>query len=176
MMQLIEFIFSNPLFIIILLGLINFLTSKGKNKEQEKKPRRVEQRKVERESTNKHVPPVREHIPKVEIEKTVQHVEQDEPLTIEELRQKQLERLTSEIQGISEQKLEKDHQDRSDKVKAPEVITQHSNSKGDMEHRLKDQLTKKGLVQSVIMAEVLGPPRAMKRYENIHLRRFHKDV
>lgn len=59
-------------------------------------------------------------------------------------------------------------------------IAQQLNSKGDQtnlnyeqfQKQMKGQLTKDGLIEGIIMAEILGPPRALKPYRSVPMRRL----
>ncbi|MEW9675805.1 hypothetical protein ABRT01_06430 [Lentibacillus sp. L22] len=48
---------------------------------------------------------------------------------------------------------------------------QSNENKLAMKNQIKDNLNRKGLIDGIIMAEVLGPPRARKAYRNIPTQR-----
>lgn len=171
-MQLIEFIFSNPLFIIIILGLINFLIRQGKSDDQKNSPKKVERKPVnERVPEMKHEQHVDKKLSDIKREQTVEHAEVEEPLTVEELRQEQLERFSTELQGTVNRKAENKNYEQTERVKRPQHVESKSDEKHKVKKGLKGRLTRKGLIESVVMAEVLGPPRAMKRYQSGYMHR-----
>lgn len=45
-------------------------------------------------------------------------------------------------------------------------------SETDMQKRVRNNINQKGLVDGIIMSEVLGPPRARKPYQNVIIKRF----
>lgn len=162
MMQLVEFIFSNPIFIIMIFAAISLLTGKKKSEEQKQTPKKVERK------------PIHEKVPELKRQETIQHVEPEEQLTIGELRQKQLERLSTGIQGGMDHEAEKINEKQQVKqVTDPQTKTHKTLKKRQLKKGLEGRLTQKGLVESVIMSEVLGPPRSMKRYQSGQMgRRF----
>lgn len=158
MNQLIDIIFNNPLFLVLIFLGINFLLSQNKSKEEQRPERRqAEPRPV----------PTPQPVERREVDhnKRNTQVEMSEQLSAEELRRQQLERLTTEIQGNVEEK-----QDAQESVKKQIQVTkdkkQNKITNKKVRSNLKERLTSKGLIDSVIMAEVLGPPRAVKRYQN----------
>lgn len=151
MMQLIEFIFSNPLFIFIIFALISFFTN------QQKKERKNDKREnVERHTKTETIPNRREQ----KRPKPVKDIQ----MSIEELRQQQLERLTQNIQ--SQVSIEAGHDDKQiDEKKSSKVIEQNVVKRPQIKSNFSGRLTKEGLVDSIIMKEVLGRPRALKPYQ-----------
>lgn len=94
----------------------------------------------------------------------------DEAVTFEEQRERQMEQLAGrmntsldveeELENIPEYK----NVINSPIQKEPAL---HSEEKIKMRRRIHGKLTKDGLVDSIIMAEVLGRPRALAPYKNI---------
>lgn len=168
-MNIIELIFSNPLLIIIILGLINFLVGQNKKGKTENKPNNEQQREhiprekhfekefKEHTQTQDHFEPK----PFVKIETKID----EQPLSIEELRQQQLERLSMDFRSniTDDEEVNQDEQLIMEKV---QVDTKNEGKRKRESYNLTDRVTKKGLMESVIMSEVLGPPRARKRYNN----------
>lgn len=97
--------------------------------------------------------------------------------TIEEQRQKQYNQLKERIQTEQPMKTEeKEYQKQFEKriglakesqnEASEKVITNHA--------LLQKKLTKQGLAESIVMAEVLGPPRALNPYQNVAMKRMQK--
>lgn len=156
-----EFIFGNIVLVVIIIGaLINFL-NKGKEDD------------AEEEAPKKPVPPPqvkRESVPPPRAERSVQEGYPQETLAdYQEQQQAQYERLKAQYHAASlEKDTPKEVQERLKKQANPIL----NNEINDGIHiGLEQKLTPKGLMESVIMAEVLGPPRAVNPYENIIMKR-----
>lgn len=84
-------------------------------------------------------------------------------LSIEEQRDQQMERLREQIKTGGHRLPEQS------KTSSPQVVHSHKTSYEFEEFKkdMKRNLTKQGLIDSIIMAEVLGSPRARKPYRSI---------
>ncbi|WP_330948614.1 hypothetical protein [Virgibacillus sp. MG-45] len=110
--------------------------------------------------------------PSVEVQK--QHAEQEmvtvQPASIKEQQQQQLERLANRVNTTMDHSMQHINKQHTGKQKMNGMKQQHQNSHYSIHKRKKqmeNRLTSRGLVDSVIMAEVLGAPRAKKPYRNI---------
>src|SRR5690625_3961192 len=165
MNELIDLILSNPLFIIVLIGGIASLL-KGKSEQAEKsesttnkpKPRRVEdlfERAHHRERTRS--------TDKVSTEPVSSK-------TIEELREEQMIRFVGQADADEDQhKSDKSISRSSNRIKVENTNKNHKEQA--FKQDFNKSLTRKGLVNSVIMAEVLGAPRARKPYQSVVTKR-----
>ena len=73
--------------------------------------------------------------------------------------QKQYDRLRQEIKEQSADSINSGEHKAFQSIKKPSASTNHHEEPFDVNKKL----TKKGLVEGIIMAEVLGPPRAINR-------------
>lgn len=160
MEDLINALLRNPFLILLLLGgLFSLFSNKEKNKEQENEkvgppPTTQKERKPirERNVTRERHDPVQQPV------KTA---------SIEEQREKQLQRITDQLIRVGESTEEdirtlKQHKSTpiNNQTKSP-----NNASSSSFKRQFKENLTKEGIVQGIVMAEVLGPPRAKKPYQ-----------
>ncbi|HLS66448.1 MAG TPA: hypothetical protein VK029_05570 [Pseudogracilibacillus sp.] len=171
MESFIEFVLSNIFIVVIVVaGLINLLS--GRKKEERKEERRrqlleerrrrqreqqmAEQKHPEREDTPVYVP---EHSFEQPMEQQVEDVEMTGDF--EQQRQAQYERLREQIQASS-MFVAEDEKMANRTLHSPSTV---SNAHESVQvHLLNEPLSRKRLMESVIMAEVLGPPRAYKKH------------
>ena len=167
---IINFILDNLFFVIIVLfGLINLF---GRSQSEQSEERQKRERRP--------VPTQRQNVPQQKVERRVEQqplpVDRQETFenttietkSIEEQRQEQYERLRRQFQtDHSEADLQSVENFRST-VQTPEV--QQTTQKENVPLILEKRLTQKGLIESVIMAEVLGPPKARQKINN----RYHR--
>jgi len=94
------------------------------------------------------------------------------PKAIEEQHQKQLEKLAGRMNASFNPEEDIDV-DMSKAIKdMPKLSTDKLDVKKEkMQERMRKKLDRDGLVDSVIMAEVLGRPRALNPYENVLTRK-----
>src|SRR5699024_10950928 len=106
--------------------------------------------------------------PKPEKNTTVQHVDAShhDTMTVEEHRDEQMERLKQQLNTDEDQSLPHITDNKQSVLK---VVHSHDHSYkyGQFKKDMKKNLTKQGLIDSIVMAEVLGPPRARKPYRSI---------
>jgi len=151
--NLFEFIFGNmALFIIVVGFLIKMLGGQSKKSQEENPHRSTLEKEVRHESVHGH-------------NENQDNYREMPVLSAEEQHQNQLERLRQQYQVT----------DAGD-----ENIGRTSHMKSQL-HRtrtkrdskiLNQKLTRKRLQESVVMAEVLGPPRARSPYRNVASRRM----
>lgn len=182
--SLFDFIFSNPLFLIIIIGVLaKLFQSKSKSKTasengENKRPsvRTILEEAFNEETIEKAKRTVEDTIKSVtnEPERTIKNpsqngneAKQSYTSTIGETHQEQLDRFKKQYQASSDDDTIEQYSPFNRMVNDQAVHSQSDVSIG----KLNVKLTQKKLIESVIMAEVLGPPRAMNRYENIALKR-----
>lgn len=160
-----EFIFANFFIVIIIVAaIINFL-NRGRREEnkQEQAPKQQRHRPTisdMRETYEQAKETILET--RQELERKVQPIDQ----SAEDQRQEQYERLRSRYQPTL-------HTESKDQKKTMHMQSHSLHVEGEeveypeIKVNLDKKLTSKGLIESVIMAEVLGPPRALSPYQNI---------
>lgn len=182
---------------IVLIGLFNLFSGSGKKKaseqqqqqQQEQKPSRREVFREMREREHEH-PSQRsaEAKPLGRLEGAAERIEQKaEELgrrveqkiddvsrkqkpseTLAEQRQAQMERIQKELQQQHSHTHTSHSGQMERSIPAQTAPTSKSSSESKAgELQLNKKLTTSGLMDSVVMAEVLGPPRAMQPYRNI---------
>lgn len=163
-----DFIFGNLFFVIIIIAAIfNFF---NKSKQEEAQERSKEQAGPERESTRR--PTLRERMEEalLDLEDEWKSTQETEPVedkqatkmpSVEEQRQAQYERLRNQYQTATVDEDDYAAETRTMKTKEQEKELEKIKTTA---HR---KMTKKTLVDGVIMAEILGPPRALKPYESV---------
>lgn len=184
---LIEFFLSNPILLILIIGGLAswFKRREGQDDSERTKPYPKPRPTLNRAELPKIPTPTRdirtakpaptgqeysergvEEQPNIEREPVIEKVE---PVTVEAQYDHQLDDLKKQLGVVDERErpryseLRKHKQERQT-TKTP-TVTQHQFKK-----RFKQNVSPSGLVHSVIMAEVLGPPRALKPYESIRER------
>ncbi|WP_200416261.1 hypothetical protein [Virgibacillus salexigens] len=158
--NLIEAIFSNIFIIfVIIAGIIGFLRD-GWNKysEKESSPNRP----------NRTPRPMRDNSNRDASFPTTSQPQTSSTISVEQQHKEQMERLAGQM-GANRKV---DQSESYNKETAFNDLTRNVEKElTEQQIRLKKQvsnnLTKKGLVNGVIMAEVLGKPRALKPYQNV---------
>lgn len=176
---LIELIFKNPFLLILILGGIfsMFGGKKTKNQEEQedkRKEQRQQQARQQRQAPapSRNVPPPFNPQPKPERKTYGDKTEEQitDTLSIDDQREEQIKRLT-------EQYRTNEHSGLTDKAevahKRREIEVQNIKSKYSKQFKqdFKKSLTHKGLINSIVMAEVLGRPRASRPYESVIMKR-----
>lgn len=160
---LIELVLNNPILLLLILGyLATLFRGKPDANEQPKKQHRP-----------KPIPPNQTGTPigKIELEKRPHIEEQVEPkiepqLSIEEQREQQMQRLQAQFGGSStyEDMDEVEmHSGLVQKISDREREWQDQQAAA-LKKNIKQKLNQQGLIESIIMAEVLSRPRAKKRH------------
>lgn len=187
--NLIEIIFDNPfLLFIIIAGIVSFfnrMTSSSSNEEEKSEQEgqgetsgrqtvRDAMRKMQ-EMAESFNPDAETTKPQRRTEERQTRAQQEKALTkdstptysFEEQRQEQYRQLQKQYESRAQID---DVETRVD-IHSPiydrtSDIAQDDISRSDVSVNLKSRLKKDGLVESIVMAEILGPPRARKRYSN----------
>lgn len=180
-----DFIFGNLFFVIIAIGALLRIFGSSKKKEDE---RNTDQ---PMDQTNTEKPKSVFEQMKHEIEKHTQQAEQQSKpapvrqqtthssshrskthssLSMEEQRSKQMEELRRRVSRstVDEEDSHSGLTKRRNEKSTQRSVSLSKNASVD----LKKKLTREGLVESVVMAEVLGPPRALKPYRNVASNRY----
>ncbi|TQS74579.1 hypothetical protein DX933_11635 [Ornithinibacillus gellani] len=176
--ELFDLIFGNPILIIIIIGALYRFFSNAEKEQGEKKEKPWDK--------PRHAPtprPARTPSgPRQTASKTMSQAKQQKQTketthttspTVEEMQQQQLEKLAGKYktnlnQSASGKKNGHLHHGLGasidDEVKNPDAINHH---KRRFKKQIRNKLNQRGLVDSIVMAEVLGPPRARKPYQTI---------
>jgi len=196
-MNFLDFIFDNLfIVIIIVVGLFNFLSSMGKKKQNENSSQKQTQhqnnkpstpRPIERrmESASERMEERIENVGRKMEEKLEEYSQRLEPKsdtkqqTIAEQQKAQYERLKRNVKKVMsghEHKRYNTEEHKANLKDAPPVehapsIQKRNKPKEINGLHLEDKLTPRGLIDSVIMAEVLGPPRAHDPYQSVASKR-----
>ncbi|MEI3613346.1 hypothetical protein [Pseudogracilibacillus sp. SO30301A] len=157
------------LVIIIVAVIINFL-SKGRREEnkQEQTPKKTQRRRPTMADMRETYEQAKEMVfdTKKEIENSTQTVEK----SIEQQRHEQYERLRNRYKPTTLTD-SKDHNEKIYSGSESRPLNVERQESEAINVNLDKKLTSKGLIESVIMAEVLGPPRALRPYQNIITKR-----
>lgn len=172
MEDFIDFVLSNIFILVIIVGgLINLLSGRKKEERkaerrrqllEERRRRQREQQKDEQKRPDIEDTPtyVSEHSFEQPIEQQVENVEMTGDF--EQQRQAQYERLREQIQASS--MFDADDEEMIKTRTNEYTSTDTGKQRSSQLHLLNESLNRKRLMESVIMAEVLGPPRAYKKH------------
>lgn len=172
------------LVIIIVFGIISFLSNSGKKQEEQEKkqsrppnnPTQTRQRQQRSSSQGAGTQQQAQTQRKREQPRAQRQVykEGERPDisagSIEEQQKKQMERMANRYQTSSQENLEDVEQNFND-LKVDRKSEENAPGRTEMKKRVSGNLDGKGLVNGIIMAEVLGSPRAKKPYRSIVQRR-----
>ncbi|MDM8099378.1 MULTISPECIES: hypothetical protein [Oceanobacillus] len=177
-----DWIFENLFLIIIIIsGIVAFLgDSKKKQEEQKKKqstppnkqtPSRQRQQRSPQEMRTRQQTQRKREQPRAERQVYREGARPDVSAGgIEEQQRKQMERMTNRYQTSSQEDVKDAKQNFKDLI-VDRKGEADSPGKNEMKKRVSGNLDGKGLVNGIIMAEVLGPPRAKQPYRSIVQRR-----
>lgn len=173
MILFIDLILENIVFFLILLFAILNIIGRMKNESEQKRERRERrERPVEVEKRTPHNESKVEQKPKLtRAEQLAKETAEQELKSIEEQRQEQFERLKRKFQSS----YTLDEVEQVDLASEQRQIETNLKPKlqenGKFDLNLENRFTRKGLIESVIMAEVLGPPKARNRIRNRYVKR-----
>ncbi|MGM8213520.1 hypothetical protein ACLIBH_12155 [Virgibacillus sp. W0430] len=159
----IDLITSNfILLFIIISGLISLFKNKSNQQQENKEPSNVPKTYPKEVETKQYK----------KVEERVQDTIQS--LSTEEQREKQLERLKDQVRGMSRRESDQMTTSRNDQAFQSTAVTHKNNQlltnkdkeadQTSLQKQITGRLNQKGLVESIIMAEVLGPPRSVNPY------------
>jgi len=184
MEEIINFIFSNFIIVLIIIGGLAKLLG-GDNKEQQEKHTKRTPSPIE---TKQQTTTSREYTAEkykqrpINDNATPNQVGEDssigEAISIGEQQQKQLEQLagkmkTEAIQDFDNLSNQADNEHRimttslSKGLNEKASVNFNNKPKKEVKKQMQNRLSRKGLIESVIMAEILGPPRARKPYKSV---------
>lgn len=173
-----DWIFDNLFLVIIIIsGLITFLSdSKRKQEEQKKKQStppqnqtqsRQRQQRSQQEMKTRQQTHRRKEQPRAERQVYRERTRPDISAgSIEEQQKKQMERLANRYQTSSRDDIESAEQKFKDLI-VDRNVEEENPGKREMKRRVSRNLDGKGLVNGIIMAEVLGSSRAKQPYRSI---------
>lgn len=168
MEALFELLFSNPIFaILLIMGLISLFNRMmgGQNQEESE---------TSGQSTPSHTgertrPPQRTKTDRDNERTTMQTT------SIEEQRERQMAQLAGRMNTEMDAEEQENEKPSDNSMESPSKRIKEtdasSHAKDKMKKRMRGKLNKQGLVDSVVMAEVLGQPRSRKPYQNVLTRR-----
>lgn len=176
-MNFVEFIFDNFFIVIVIaFGLINLISRSAKSGQEKQQTQQTQTRTkdtdVQEQQTSSNSRPqgnvFERMVESVETrfdEMTSQSEQKQPSKTVADQQKKQYEQLKKELQPQYASYSNGDNQKGlKNSIKSTET-TGHTHEIGDIDiNRL---TTRKGLVQGMIMSEVLGPPRALKPYKSV---------
>ncbi|WP_085991869.1 hypothetical protein [Oceanobacillus senegalensis] len=163
---LFEAIFSNFFLILIVIsGIIGFFrnnSGEDQKKKQSNRPMRPETPSNRNQRADSHSKPINQSSPTM-------------TMTVEEQQQQQMERLASRLKTNANQPLD-------DNTENPMInenlagLSSHNYSKEqkELKRQIGTNLKGKGLIQGIIMSEVLGSPRGRSPYRNVIQKRQMK--
>lgn len=176
---LLEFILANPFFILLILGGF-FSLFRGNEKSTQQK----------RTQPSNQPRPTPQRAQRVEPQRA-QRVEPNHPKQSQQaMRQseaKQINTSVRERQSVSDRQLQMNRHVEATRLQQRSEYSHHRSKNVSqqtrknavskqpqleiaspmMARRIKRKLTRQGLIDSIVMAEILGPPRARKRYRNL---------
>lgn len=178
--QLIDIIFANPLFLIIIIGgLFSLFKGKGQEEEKQKQEQQQKQQQQQRQQQQRQRQQTRQPTERprpvvakqthAERTRTAPQEEMSVPhqLSVEEQRAEQMKQFAGNLDLEAHSGL-KDRPKVADEKRQEEIQSltskyKHKKFKKDFEN----SLSSKGLINSIVMAEVLGEPRAKNPYQSV---------
>lgn len=174
--DLIDLLLGNPFLILIILGGIYSILKGSKQPESEdenKEPAQASKRTTD--------PFGREEARKKQVEAYQQskmETEKSHPIgqiSFEDQREEQMLRLSKELGSSNEHSGLKGRPKVADERREREVKELVSSYEHErFKKEFKQGLTPRGMINSIVMAEVLGQPRARNPYESVVAKRRHK--
>lgn len=183
--EIFEFIFENMFLVILIIsGIIGMLSS---NKEQQKKQQQQRPNRPQQSQTRQQGQPrpatrketVRERpkevVPtKIEPKPKEATVTLATPKRMEEEQPAQMERLQERYRGAADINITDGNIDDFISRQQMEVLKSLSEEQKVLKKDIRRSLKKKGLINGIIMAEVLGRPRSMKPYQSVTSERYKR--
>lgn len=175
--DLIDLIMENFIIFALIIGAIfKFFTGDMKTAEEDKKtnrPKTVQHHKPQMEPIHPKTSPVF-----VGVDEKVEEIETPDEImaNINDQLQDQLQRYQERMNIKTSESVETIGEISGE---ITDSIDQQLRSKGDQtnlryeqfQRQMKGQLTKDGLIEGIVMAEILGPPRALKPYRSVPMQR-----
>lgn len=174
MEEIFQFIVSNIVFVLIIIGgLISMFRNKANTEQENQRPSPIPKT---ADDLNKKAEEIKETIEKKELPSN-QDIPKNVQETIttfspEELREEQLKRLKERVEStqslINETTINQKSENLS-KLKQQTNVSKKPLKMKQLENeslpvQIKNNLTRNGLAQSIVMMEILGPPRSMRQH------------
>lgn len=169
MEDLFDAILRNPFLVLLIIGgIISFFKGKNEKQEDKKRPPETKPKRPEPRPVNQRKEVIIKQEPPRAQEQRV------ERLTIEEHQQKQMESLMSRLHTMEAPRSYERPNDANIKreIEVQNLVSQYNHTK--FKKSFVKSLNKEGLINSIIMAEVLGLPRAKQPYQSVAVRRSQK--
>ncbi len=168
---ILDFVFNNLFIVIIIIAVISNLVG-GSKKTKRPQEKRQQQDSPSRDSQETLEEKIEKNLKKFEnifepeaVEEKVPEAKQTNQTqtSIELQREKQRDALANRFQTRPAPTSDEKTYSNTD---LPTVIKHHSKQSSVNQKNLKKRISKKGLQESIVMAEVLGKPRALKPYRS----------
>lgn len=161
--------------IIIVVAIFNFLSKAKKDsepQEQQSEPTREKPKRSIQDLIEEKAEQVKDSYQQTR--ESVEDNAQKGKNLFEEQRQKQYEQLRNQIQATQPKDDQKKEAFSKRNVPEKNLIEGTESDGISIDGNIKKKLTKQGLAESIVMAEVLGPPRALNPYQNVAIKRKGK--
>lgn len=160
--DLIEGLFSNfYIVIVIIAGIIGLFKSNTEKQKQEQRKTQTNPRPTATPSGANQRKPERVRATRAEQQQTISMK------TIEEQQEEQMKRLAGKYNANAKQAVDTSHTafKGENSLREPEKHT--SENHNQLKKQMRNNLGRKGLINGIIMAEVIGSPRAKKPYRSV---------
>ncbi|WP_058307410.1 hypothetical protein [Gracilibacillus massiliensis] len=150
-------------FIVPILAVVFWLFGLSKSKEEENKQQQSQKPKQPSTTTTETRQPEQTQTPSYQTMETM--ADSNQP-TFSQQKEKQMEKLQEKIQRAESIRDQTQNNELGihDAIKdGPAPKAYRKNNNGEISLSVKNNLTQKGIAQGIIMAEVLGPPRAYQK-------------
>lgn len=179
-----ELITENLFLVIIIVSAI--LSMFSRNKEEQKKQQQTQtkrtqprpqtvQSKTQKSTSDRSRKPVKRHTTHRDAESNYDELESGSSATIAAQQQAQMENLERRYgiasSNISADDLARNNLDLGETLKPLDVLTEDQEK---LKRNLRSNLKDKGLINGIIMAEVLGKPRSLNPFQSPTLDRYKK--
>lgn len=171
MEELINLVLDNPFFIIIIIGAIYSLL-KGKSKQEEQPEEQERQQGQQRQQRTPEIPkPITAKQSNYNRPTDRQRQEAISSISIEEHRAQQMKQFATSV-STNEHSMMTNRPKVADARRNAEIQNLSSSyNQVKFKKQFKKSLTNEGLINSVVMAEVLGLPRARNPYQSVIAKR-----
>lgn len=181
--ELIDVVLSNPFLLLLVIGGLISLFRRKEGENTNERPERDEQ--TAQRSEQKKPSPFEDFLGKIEgvltdddqpdaVQPTPKETPARQTASASDQRLEQMQQLSEQIQSGERRDISRDIQSHTGRKRTIELSEDLLNaSERRLRKDVKQRLTKKSLIDSIIMAEVLGEPRSRKPYENRNMNR-HK--
>lgn len=155
----IEILLANPFFILIIIGILMSLFRDKPTVEEAEDSQTPRPVSTSQNRTNQSTPLEEER------EKPAPITAEDQ--SIEERRAAQMDRLRDQLSAYENEDVDELERKPMKDATQANMHVQRERQFKKLKRQMKKNVTKKGLLNGIIMAEVLGPPRAIKPYRSV---------